>query len=107
MTIVNQYPVVESGPAWLGLLLGICCTVGGLITILALSDRMYGIPIWTGVFLALSLIGLILVIHGKPSGKTRHECLIDDTTPFIEVVESYDVVGRRGDLWILEDRDEH
>lgn len=106
MTIVNQYPVVESGPAWLGLLLGICCVVGGLIIILALSDKMYGMAIWTGVFWAISLIGLIVVIHGKETDRFRYECLIDDTTPFVEVVENYDIVGRRGDLWILEDRDE-
>lgn len=27
-----------------------------------------------------------------------------DKTPFAEVAENYDVVGRRGDLWILEDK---
>lgn len=104
MTIVNQYSVVESGPAWLGLLLGICCAVSGLIAVLALSDKMYGIAIETGIFWAFSLIGLILVIHGKETGRSRYECLIDDTTPFVEVVENYDIVGRRGDLWILEDK---
>lgn len=38
------------------------------------------------------------------SGRNRYECLIDDTVPFAEVAENYDVVGRRGDLWILEDK---
>lgn len=104
MTIVNQYPVMESGPAWLGLLLGICCAVGVLLTILALSNKMYGIAIGTGIFWALSLISLIVVIHGKKTDRFRYECVIDDTTPFVEVVENYDIVGRRGDLWILEDR---
>lgn len=107
MTVVNQYPVVESGPAWLGLLLAVCCGICGLIVILALLDQRYGIAIWFGVFCALFLIGIIFVVHGKETGKTRYECLIDDTTPFVEVVENYDIVGRRGDLWILEDRDEH
>ena len=40
------------------------------------------------------------------SGRNRYECLIDDTVPFVEVVENYDVVSQRGELWILEDRDE-
>lgn len=65
---------------------------------------MYGIAIGTGVFWVLSLISLILVIHGKETDRSRCECLIDDTTPFVEVVENYEIVGRRGDLWILEDR---
>lgn len=104
MTILNQYPVVESGPAWLGLLLGLCCAFGVLLTILALSNKMYGIAIGTGIFWALSLIGLILVIYGKETDRSRYECLIDDTTPFVEVVENYEIVGRRGNLWILEDK---
>lgn len=32
------------------------------------------------------------------------KCLIDNTISFAEVAENYDVVGRRGDLWILEDK---
>ena len=36
--------------------------------------------------------------------ETRYECLIDGTTPFVEVSENYDIVGRSGDLWILEDK---
>lgn len=104
MTIVNQYPVLESGPAWLGLLLGICCAVSVFLTILALSDKMYGIAIGTGVFWALSLISLILVIYGKETDRFRYECVIDDTTPFVEVVENYNIVGQRGDLWVLEDK---
>lgn len=104
MTIVNQYPVMESGPAWLGLLLGICCVVGVLLTILALSDKMYGVAIGTGIFWALSLISLIIVIHGKKTDRSCYECLIDNTTPFVEVVENYNITGRRGELWILEDK---
>lgn len=104
MMIVNQYPVMESGPAWLGLLLGICCAFSVFLIILALSNKMYGIAIGTGFLWALSLISLIVVIHGKKTDKSCYECLIDDTTPFVEVVENYDIVGRRGDLWILEDK---
>ena len=104
MMILNQYPIVESGPAWLGLLLGICCVASGLIAALALSDKKYGTAIWAGVFWALSLISLILVIHGRETDRFCYECIIDDTTPFVEVVENYNITGRRGDLWILEDR---
>lgn len=106
MTIVNQYPVVESGPIWLVLLLAVCCTICGLIMILALFDQRYGMAIWFGVFCTLFLTSTFWVVHDKETDKTRYECLIDDTTPFIEVVEDYEIVGRRGDLWILEDKDE-
>lgn len=104
MTIVNQYPIVESGPAWLGLLLALCFGIWGFITILALLNQRYNIAILAGVICALSLMSIILVVHGKETGKNRYECLIDNTISFAEVAENYDVVGRRGDLWILEDK---
>ena len=66
--------------------------------------------------LSFSLVVLALVLFGifcyglfakVDSGRNRYECLIDDTVPFVEVAENYDVVSQRGDLWILEDKDEH
>lgn len=104
MTIVNQYPIVESGPAWLGLLLALCSGFLGLITILALLNQRRNIAIRAGVVCTLSLMSIILVVRGKETGKNRYECLIDNTISFVEVAENYDVVGRRGDLWILEDK---
>lgn len=50
-------------------------------------------------------IALFLVANIKQEGKrNRYECLINNTISFVEVAENYDVVGRRGDLWILEDK---
>lgn len=104
MIIVNQYPIVESGPAWLGLLLSVCFGILGFIAILALLNQRYNIAILAGVVCALSLMSVILVVHGKETGKNRYECLIDNTISFVEVAENYNIVGRRGDLWILEDK---
>ena len=104
MTIVNQYHIVESGPAWLGLLLAVCFGISGFIVILAFMDYRYKIAILSGIFCAFFLISIIFVVRGKETGKTHYECLIDDKTPFAEVAENYDVIGRRGDLWILEDK---
>lgn len=103
MTIVNQYHIVESGPAWLGLLLALCFGFCGFITILALLNQRYNIAILAGAVCALSLVSIIILVHGKETSKNRYECLIDNTISFVEVAENYDVVGRRGDLWILED----
>lgn len=104
MTIVNQYPVVEGCPVWLIVLLGLCCVVSGLVTVLALIDHDGGVAIWVGVLFIFFLGSIFFVSQGRKTGKTRYECVIDDTIPFVEVVENYDIVGRRGDLWILEDK---
>ena len=41
-----------------------------------------------------------------PTGRYRYECTIDDDASFIDIYEKYIVVERRGDLWVLEDKDD-
>lgn len=109
MTIVNQYPVMESAAQiWVIAILTVFTGIFLVITMIALSDKFWKVAIVVGTFLLLFGISLGFALTTKvESGRNRYECLIDDTTPFVEVVENYDIVGRRGDLWILEDRDEH
>lgn len=108
MTIVNQYPITEAVfSPWIFLVLICSACVSFFIAILAFEER-----VWV---LGFSLVALVLVLGGilfyglsakVESGRNRYECLIDDTVPFVEVVENYDVVNQRGDLWILEDKDD-
>jgi hypothetical protein len=106
MIIVNQSPVMEAiiSP-WVFLVLSCFAAISLFIAILAFQER-----VWV---LGFSLVALALVLGGilcyglsakVESGRNRYEYLIDDTVPFAEVAENYDVVGRRGDLWILEDK---
>ena len=109
MTIVNQYPVMEPVISpWVFLVLICSAGISVLIAFSAFQER--------NCVLGFSLVVLALVLCGiccyglfaeVESGRNRYECLIDDTVPFVEVVENYDVVSQRGDLWILEDKDEH
>ena len=77
MEILNTFEYVEKNPGW-------------QIAIL--------------VVLGIVLIFFGLALYPTKRVETRYECAIDDTTSFIEIMENYDVVGRRGDLWILEDK---
>ena len=107
MEILNQYPVMEPVISpWVVVVLICFAGISLLMAILALQER-----VWV---LGFSLVALSLVLGGilfygsakRESGRNRYECLIDDTVSFVEVAENYDVVSRRGELWILEDRDE-
>lgn len=109
MTIINQYPVMETVLSpWIFPVLSCFASVSLIIAILAFQERLCGLG-FSLVVLALVLGGIVYYgISAKvESGRNRYECLIDDTVPFVEVAENYDVVSQRGDLWILEDRDDH
>lgn len=54
------------------------------------------------VCVAISLVG---TLFNKPSGRYQYECLIDDTVPYTEIYDKYDVVERRGSIWVLEDKE--
>lgn len=108
MEILNQYPVMEPViSSWVVVVLSCFAGISIFMAILALQERAW-------VLGGFSLVALTLVLGGilfygsavRESGRNRYECLIDDTVPFVEVVENYNIVGRRGELWILEDRDE-
>lgn len=107
MTIVNQYPVMEAilSP-WIFLALSCFACLSLFVAILAFQERLWGLG-FSLVALALGGILFYSLSAKAESGRNRYECLIDDTVSFVEVAENYDIVGRRGDLWILEDKDEH
>ena len=106
MTIVNYYPIMElMTPVWVILLLCIVTCVFAFLATKALIEEDWRIAIVLfGVTLVFG-IALSLAANIKQEGKrNRYECLINNTISFVEVAEKYDVVGRRGDLWILEDK---
>lgn len=105
MTIVNQYPVmVERFPVLVNFLTILGIAICSYILVLSLANKSWSAVIISGCFVASFCILLFLGVEKRESGRNRYECLIDGTTPFVEVSENYDIVGRRGDLWILEDK---
>lgn len=105
MTIVNQYPImIERAPVWVIFLGGLSLAICSYIFFLGLADKSWGAAAIFGCFVALLCVLLLLGLRKRESGRNRYECLIDDTTSFVEVAKNYDIVGQRGDLWILEDK---
>lgn len=106
MTIVSYYPVMElMTPVWVILLCIFTCVFAFFFAAKSLIEEDWRIAsVLFGVALVFG-IALFLVANIKQEGKrNRYECLINNTISFVEVAENYDVVGRRGDLWILEDK---
>lgn len=105
MTIVNQYPVMaERAPVWVIFLTILGIAICSCILVLSLANKSWSAVIISGCFIASFCILLFLGAQKRETGRNRYECLIDGTTPFIEVGENYDIVEQRGDLWVLEDK---
>ena len=59
------------------------------------------------IFLIACMTTLFIgAIFEKPSGRYRYECLINDTVPYTEIYDKYDVIEQRGLIWVLEDKEE-
>lgn len=103
MEILNTFEYVEKDPEWqiaISVVLGIVLI---FFEIFFACQKKWSRS-WACAFGACIFFGVALCPVKKV--ETRYECTIDDTTSFIEIMENYDVVDRRGDIWILEDKDD-
>jgi len=42
--------------------------------------------------------------HWRENERNQYECVIDNDVSIVEVYKNYNVIERRGDIWILEDK---
>ncbi len=103
MTILNTFEYASDGWSWLlAILVGIflACLIFFWFSV---SCAKLKSTISFGVTL-LGLAVLLSVLLNAKVEKTRYEVSFDEDYPVSELIENYDIVGRRGDILILEDR---
>lgn len=103
MEILNTFEYVEKNPGWQIAILVVIGIVLIFFEVFFACKKQWG-RTWASAFLAFIFLELALILCSAKRVEIRYECAIDDTASFIEIMENYDVVGRRGDLWILEDK---
>ena len=110
MEILNQSPIMEMDPSYASLGVKILiATIIGLVTtfICAVCGGNISMAV-TGGFTILCLVILFSVVGLSPEVPTdRNEYIvkIDDDVSFVEIYEKYEVIERKGDIWILQDRE--
>lgn len=84
-------------------IIGAFCTS---ITILFLfeGDGLKSGGICLAISVGILIIGLIGSTYQVDSGQKQYECVIDDSVSFNELCERYDIVEKRGEIYILEDK---
>lgn len=109
ITILNVTEVSENSTLLLVAL--IFLVIGAIINTvnLLLSDDtehcvLYGI--FTLALLAFSIVvGFTMDKDREANAHNQYECLIDKSVGMEDVYEKYTVIERRGDIWVLEDKE--
>lgn len=86
----------------LGFILGFAPlgTIRDKISIVCMWIAVIGV-VGSGVWMLLNTI-----IPGAPTGRYKYEVKISDTTTFKEVTDNYKIIDNRGQIWVLEDKDD-
>lgn len=108
ITILNT-TIVDDYAQWVlptVLALGVVCIVA---LVLMLNSNDTGIIIF-GTISLLAMIAMPIVVitsksHWRTNERNQYECIIDDSVSINEVYEKYNVIERRGDIWVLEDKE--
>lgn len=102
LSVTILYTVeAHTTPVWLGfVLLCIVCFTAGLVKLAWDEDDRIGTIGFTIISIALSVAAIYIMNGGKDV--QRVYATIDDTKPFVEVMEEYTVHERQGDIWVLD-----
>lgn len=108
MTILNQTEILECSYPYLTVGLFIVSVLALIIGFLVALIKYR--PLVTVILFSVSLLCCvssgILAKMTHPTGRYRYECLINEDTSIVEIYNRYNIVKQRGDIWVLEDKEE-
>lgn len=108
ITILNTIIVNDCADwvSFIALALGVIC-ITALILMLTSNDET-GVIIFGIISLVAMIATPIIIIasktHWRTNERNQYECIIDDSVSINEVYENYNVIERRGDIWVLEEK---
>ena len=110
VTVLNTTPVTGL-PMWLIIICVIVCVALVVFDAMIITDvvifkrktRKILITIFTILAVtAPSLFGYLNNVY--ETGHYYYECVIEDTASFNEIMNTYEIVDQRGDIWVLKDK---
>ena len=75
----------------------------------SIRDKISTVCMWIAVIGVIGCgVWLLLnaAIPGAPTGRYKYEVKISDTTTFKGVTDNYKIIDNRGQIWVLEDKDD-
>ena len=107
ITILNTI-IVNDCADWVSftaLTLGVICIMSFVLMLTSKDNRViiFGIISLVAI-IATPIIIIAIKTHWRTNERNQYECIIDDSVSINEVYEKYNVIDRRGKIWILEDK---
>ena len=76
------------------------------IVIICLALTTSDLYLISFIFGMLLTILTCLITEPVPTGRYQYEVTIDKSVSVTELYEKYDIIEQRGDIWVLEDKEE-
>lgn len=111
MTIVNSWVEYADIFASIFVMLVFALIVFAIVTIplIALMDNFEKAPIIIGAIAACVFMGIMTcvgIVDRPNTGKTKIECVLDDTISMNYIFDKYDFEDKRGDIYTLVEKEE-
>lgn len=113
MQILNEIMLTEP-PQWVETMttIGLIMVIAGIVGIIISALEETGVGFVFSLIAAFvgSILGIVGMISEEqveplPTGINQYEVLIDESVNFQEVYDKYEVIERRGDIWVLQDKE--
>lgn len=112
MTILYSEPIIEHGIFYtVSQILTISgCMAAIIFMCISMETDSKASKICCGASIVVFVLSLCLLFRMSyydsfGSGRFRHEVLIEDEYPLEKVYDSYIIKERKGDIWVLEDKE--
>ena len=112
--ILNKEEILTT-PEWIGLVLTISTIIFIVSIIFAFVFLFTSLDTASFFFIIMFVCSSIVCVisnylndtyNCEPTGRYRYEATIDDSVSITEVYDHYNIVEQRGDIWILEDKED-
>lgn len=106
--ILNTTTVSDSA-SWvliIGPLFGIIAVVAFYFMVVSMNEKVSAVCGITAVITLIIALGIAIFSKTcwRTNERNQYECVIDNDVSIVEVYKNYNVIERRGDIWILEDK---
>ena len=87
-----------------------CIIVGGIsLSIILNTTRERLIPPNIVIIIMCLLVAFVMLVTSsgfqEPTGKYQYEITIDAVTTFADVIEKYDIIEQRGEIFVVEKKE--